>query len=71
MPTEIATDRTTECRACGKRIMFIRTKDNETIGLDLAEPVYMHVWDPDNDTGFWMRTNEAFTRHTCRPRKER
>tara|TARA_R110002095_G_scaffold133065_2_gene115529 strand:+ start:1176 stop:1334 length:159 start_codon:yes stop_codon:yes gene_type:complete len=52
--------------------MFIRTKDNETIGLDLAEPVYTRVWDPDSDKGFWMqdKSNEAFVRHTCPPRSK-
>lgn len=68
----IAANRTTNCRGCGQLVMFIRTKDNETIGLDLAEPVYTRVWDPDSDKGFWMqdKSNEAFVRHTCPPRSK-
>lgn len=67
----IAANRTTECRGCGKQVMFIRTKDGATVALDVDEPIYTRVWDPDNEKGFWMqdKTNEAFVRHVCARRR--
>lgn len=71
LPTTCVPAETQPCRACGKQLMFVRTQEGATVGLDLAELVYTRVWDPDTDTGFWMqdRTGETYVRHTCAGRK--
>lgn len=71
--TQVPDIRTTPCRGCGKRVMFVTTADGAKVPLDVVAPVFHRIWDPDSQAAFWVSDSQgggertAFVSHfaTC------
>lgn len=61
--------RYTNCRGCGRKVMFVTTVDGKKVPLDPSAPVYHRVHDPDSGKAFWIQESggEAMVSHfaTC------